>query len=129
MTGQRPHQLLKLDKALNTSPTRWYRADNRAYSDGTLLDFDHAVLDFWEWVQAKQEEQKPVATASLPQLPNKGKAHTWGRKYRTMGEIFKLYFYDPTEGIDPDVAAIDIGELLADLDTFDMTEMEYDDGA
>jgi hypothetical protein len=122
-TGKRPHRLLKLHKARNHDPSRFFKADTRAFSGGNLLDFDHAVLDYWDWVQAKQEEQKPVRA---PKPLAKG--YTMGRRYASMGDIFALYGpQDASGSIDPDVAAIDLDELMDDYHNFDpMEDDEWD---
>jgi hypothetical protein len=86
-----------------------------------LLDFDHAVLDFWEWSQARQGEEKRIRVKQPPE-PGKGQMWSSERKYASMGDIFALYYRDRSDGIDPDVAAIDISELMDDFRTFDMTE-------
>lgn len=64
-----------------------------------------------------QEVEEPVQVKALR---NPGRNMTWSsrRKYRTLGDIFKLYQPDPKPVIDPAVAAVDIDELAADFAAF-----------
>jgi hypothetical protein len=84
------------------------------FSPEDCLDFDFSVVDFWEWIEARQAERKPVPESSADRLPNKGKGWTWGPRYDSMNEIFELFTSgsDPY-GMDPEVAAIDVTASLA----------------
>ena len=52
-----------------------------------MLDFDNAVLDFWEWFEAKQDEEI-IGQDRSPKL-KKGQAMV--KKYRTLDAIWERY--------------------------------------
>ncbi|CAA9542504.1 MAG: hypothetical protein AVDCRST_MAG43-263 [uncultured Thermomicrobiales bacterium] len=81
------------------------------FSDGARLDFDFAVVDWWEWFEDRSGE-RVVGRDDSPKL-KKGQAMV--PKYPTVDDILDLYRDDETEGFgrDPVATGIDL-RLLAD---------------
>ena len=82
-------------------PSELWELKTAGFSSETCLDFDLAVLDYWDNYQAKASQQKPV-----PAGPPLGKNMTMGPKYETNEDIFLLY----RPPVDDEVAASDILE-------------------
>lgn len=93
--------------------------------DATSLerfDFDRAVVQWWRWYEAKQNEQAQVPENSMPKLRP---GHVWGPKYSTDQDIIALYYGDRRTAsvIDPVVAAItpeDLDQLMDEWDPNDL---------
>jgi hypothetical protein len=87
---------------------------DEGFDPAECLDFDFSVVDFHSWVEARQDERKPVRESARDQLPNRGKGWTWGPRYERMSDIFDIYTgkWQDMNALDPDVEAIDIDEML-----------------
>lgn len=82
------------------------------WSSSARFSIDEAVVDFWDWLEAKGNER---TIGSEPERqPKKGQA--WVPKYRNVGDILAEYG-EPTvaeeAGIDRDELAAVIAELDA----------------
>jgi hypothetical protein len=88
-------------------PSELLNLSGEGYSPEQCLDYDFAVGDYWDWLKAKQDEQKPVREQR--ELP---RGYAWGPKYDTMEQIFDL-FDRPAQSFCMDEAVRDF-----DLDAF-----------
>lgn len=77
------------------------------------LDFDFAVVDWWEWFERRAGE-RVVGRDPSPKLK---RGQTMVPKY-TIGDIFDLYREDGTGGFgqDPMAARIDLRQLADAID-------------
>lgn len=67
-------------------PSELWALSDSGYSPAICLDFDFAVLDYWDDYQRHANEEKPV-----PAPKPLGKGMALGPKYKTNEEIFLLY--------------------------------------
>lgn len=69
-------------------PSEIWNLAQSGLSPERCLDFDFAVLDFWDWFQHKSEEK--VIVKDRGKQPKKGE--TWGHKYPTVEDVLKQYY-------------------------------------
>lgn len=91
--------------------------ENRVPST-TRFDFDAAVVDFMQWVEARENERKPGHDTG----PKLGKNQVFVQKYGSLNEIFDLYGEDDQRDpalsrINPDEVSQVTTQLETEMDT------------
>lgn len=100
-------RLTMLLAQLPQRPSDLWSLPKLGYSPQQCLDFDFALVDFWEWYKSKSEEQVQRRQRPSDKLKD---GYTWVRKYETVDEVLKLYYAEHREKgphyQDPAVAAM-----------------------
>lgn len=91
------------------------RADG--YDAATRLDFDYAVMAWWDRFQAIRHEPGQV-----PNMPTPRKNHHWGYKHDSDAEVLKILLGTSDIALDPvleGVTADDLFDIIGDWDAYD----------
>jgi hypothetical protein len=78
--------------------------DQTSSSAATCLDFDFAVVDFWDWYERTREERVKARQSKAEEL---SRGQVWAPKYKTVEAILALYGATDGEGVAHDDTEFD----------------------
>jgi hypothetical protein len=115
---------------LPNRPSDLWSLPSLGYTPSQCLDFDFAIVDFWQWYEATSEEQVQRRIKSSDKLKD---GHQWVKKHPTVDEILKQYYaVREARGphyTDPLVAAMtdeEVASLASEIAGFGGVQIEED---